>query len=43
MTSTILLGIRLMFNFKNIVTATDLGLSDDGLGAMTSFIPPRLH
>jgi hypothetical protein len=38
-----LLGIRFMFNFKNIVDVMSLGLRDDCLGARTSFIPPRLH
>ena len=38
-----LLGIRLMFNFKNIVAATSLGSRDDCLGAMISFIPTRFH
>jgi hypothetical protein len=38
-----LLGIKLMFNFRNIVITTRMGLRDDCLGAMTSFIPPRLH
>ena len=35
-----LLGIRLMFSFKNIITATTLVLRDDCLVGMTSFIPP---
>ena len=38
-----LLRIRLMFNSKNIAASTSLGLRDDRLGAMTSFIPPRSH
>ena len=42
-TSARLLGIRLVFSFKNIVDATSLGMRDDHLGAMTSFVPPRLH
>ena len=42
-TSVGLLEIKLMFKFQNIVAATSLGLRDDCLGAMTSFIPPRLH
>ena len=43
MKSVRLLGIRLMFSFKNIVAATSLGFRDDRLGAMTSLIPLRLH
>ena len=43
MTSTGLLGIRLMFTFKNIAASTSMGLRDNCLGAMTSFIPPTLH
>ena len=42
-TSVGLLGIRLVFNLKNIIASTSMGLRDDRLGAMTSLIPPRLH
>ena len=42
-TSARLLGIKLMLNFKNIVASMSTGLKDDHLGAMASFIPPRLH
>ena len=42
-TSVGLLRIKLMFSFKNIVATMSLGLKDDLLGAMTSFIPPRLY
>jgi hypothetical protein len=42
-TSAGLLGIRLMFSFKNIVAPTTLGVRDDRLDAMTSFISPILH
>jgi hypothetical protein len=38
-TSAGLSRIRLMFNFKNIDVAMSLGLRDDCLGAMISFIP----
>ena len=39
-----LLGIGLMFNLKNIIASTSMGLRDDHLDAMTSIInPPKLH
>ena len=43
MTYARLLGIKLMFSFKNIDVAMSLGLRDDRLGAMTSCIPLSSH